>query len=257
MKRLGWQAILGIFLILSSSVLYLIHFVIFRDAHHIFLYVIGDIAFVPIEVLLVTLVLHHLLSAREKRAKLEKLNMIVGAFFSEIGIKLLTLFSDFDPKLDEVRKNLIVTHSWSDQQFADIHRQLRKYDYNVDIQTNDLQNLKSLLIGERDFLLRLLENPNLLEHETFTQLLRAIFHLLEELAYREDFRSLPKEDYEHLANDVKRAYVLLSQHWLDYMKHLKKYYPFLFSLAMRTNPFDQTASPIIQSMAKPESVYIA
>ncbi len=126
MKRLSWQVILGIFLVLSSSILYLIHFLIFGDAHHIFLYLIGDIAFVPIEVLLVTLVLHHLLSAREKRAKLEKLNMIVGAFFSEIGIKLLTLFSDFDPKLEEIRKNLVVSQSWSDPQFADVHRRLRK-----------------------------------------------------------------------------------------------------------------------------------
>jgi hypothetical protein len=250
MKRPSWQVILGIFLVLSSSILYLIHFAIFKDAHHIFLYLIGDIAFVPIEVLLVTLVLHHLLSAREKRAKLEKLNMIVGAFFSEIGIKLLNLFSDFDPKLNELRKNLIVTHGWSDQQFADVHRRLRTYDYQVDIQINDLQHLRRLLIGERDFMLRLLENPNLLEHETFTQLLWGIFHLLEELILREDFRNLPKEDLEHLANDIKRAYVLLSQQWLDYMKHLKENYPFLFSLAMRTNPFDQNASPIIQSLVK-------
>jgi hypothetical protein len=54
MKCFSWQAILGIFLILLSAILYLIHFAIFRDAHHIFLYLIGDIAFVPIEVLLVT-----------------------------------------------------------------------------------------------------------------------------------------------------------------------------------------------------------
>ncbi|MBA7569274.1 hypothetical protein ES708_11013 [subsurface metagenome] len=30
--------------------------------------------------------------------------------------------------------------------------------------------------------------------------------------------------------------------WLDYMKHLKNNYPYLFSLAMRTNPFDANAS---------------
>jgi hypothetical protein len=35
------------------------------------------------------------------------------------------------------------------------------------------------------------------------------------------------------------------------MKHLKENYPFLFSLAMRTNPFDQNASSIIQSLPKP------
>src|SRR4030065_1784741 len=102
-KHFRWQIIFAASLICLSAILYFIHYALYRDAHHIFLYLIGDIAFVPIEVLLVTLVLHHLLSEREKRAKLEKLNMIVGAFFSEIGTKLLTLFSDFDPKLDEVR----------------------------------------------------------------------------------------------------------------------------------------------------------
>jgi hypothetical protein len=30
------------------------------------------------------------------------------------------------------------------------------------------------------------------------------------------------------------------------MKYLKKYYPYLFSFAMRTNPFDQNASPIVK-----------
>jgi hypothetical protein len=32
--------------------------------------------------------------------------------------------------------------------------------------------------------------------------------------------------------------------WLAYMKHLKHAYPYLFSLAMRTNPFEAEASPI-------------
>jgi len=39
---------------------------------------------------------------------------------------------------------------------------------------------------------------------------------------------------------------LLVHQWLDYMKHLKDNYPYLFSLAMRANPFDQDASPIVK-----------
>jgi len=41
---------------------------------------------------------------------------------------------------------------------------------------------------------------------------------------------------------MKRAYHLLILEWLDYMKHLKTNYPYLFSLAVRTNPFDTNAS---------------
>lgn len=88
--------------------------------------------------------------------------------------------------------------------------------------------------------------PNLLEHESFTELLRAVCHLTQELSHRKDLIELPDTDYEHLAGDIKRAYVLLVHEWVDYMKYLKDNYPYFFSLAMRTNPFDQDASPIVK-----------
>ena len=89
MKRFSWQIVLGLSLIVLSIVFYLIHYVIFRDPHHIFIYMIGDIAFVFVEVLLVTLIIHRLLDEREKRARLEKLNMVIGTFFSEVGTRLV------------------------------------------------------------------------------------------------------------------------------------------------------------------------
>lgn len=70
----------------------------------------------------------------------------------------------------------------------------------------------------------------------------AVFHLTEELEARADLAHLPASDREHLAGDVRRAYVILISEWLRYMKHLKKEYPYLFSLAVRTNPFDEHAS---------------
>jgi hypothetical protein len=58
MKHLRWQVLLGLALVALSTLFYFIHFLIFRDAHHIFIYMVGDIAFVPVEVLLVTLIIH-------------------------------------------------------------------------------------------------------------------------------------------------------------------------------------------------------
>ena len=246
MKRLSWQIILGLSLVVLSIIVYLLHFIIFRDAHHIFIYLIGDIAFVFIEVLLVTLIIHRLLGEKEKRARLEKLNMVIGTFFSEVGTRLLTYFSDFDPKLDKIRKELIVNNNWSEQEFFSVSKLLKNYDYGVEIQKVNLEHLRNFVMDKRDFLLRLLENPNLLEHESFTGLLRAVFHLTEELTHRKDLRQLPNSDREHLSGDIKRVYVSLVHQWLDYMKHLKYNYPYLFSLAMRTNPFDQNASPVVK-----------
>lgn len=246
MRGVSWQIILGFSLILLSAVFYVLHFMIFRDAHHIFIYLVGDIAFVFIEVLLVTMIIHQLLGVREKRVRLEKLNMVIGAFFSEVGTRLLTYFSDFDPNLDSIKKELVVTAEWSDKEFLTMSKRLKNYKYSVEIQKVELAYLRDFLIGKRDFLLRLLENPNLLEHEAFTGLLRAVFHLTEEIESREDIGQLPDSDYGHLAGDIKRAYILLVHEWLNYMKHLKDNFPYLFSLAMRINPFDQSASPIVQ-----------
>jgi len=246
MKRFGWQVFLGLFLVVLSIIFYLIHYAIFRDAHHIFLYLIGDIAFVFIEVLMVTLIIHRLLSEREKRSRLEKLTMVIGAFFSEVGTRLLAFFSDFDPTLDNIRKELIVTNNWSEKEFSKISKRLKNYNYEIETQKVNFEDLHSFLIEKKDFLLRLLENPNLLEHEAFTDLLRAVFHLTEELVARNDFGELPISDFDHLAGDIKRAYILLAHQWLDYMKYLKNNYPYLFSLAMRTNPFDQEVSPVVK-----------
>lgn len=244
-NKLGWQIWLGVGLILLSVILYGIHYLIFQDSHHIFIYMVGDIAFVPIEVLMVTLIIHKVLDEREKRVRMEKLNMVIGAFFDEVGTKLLAYFSDFDPNLESIRKELIVTDEWTDEEFERVNARLRNYDYTVEPQGIEMERLGEFLISKRLFLLQLLQNPNLLEHENFSALLRAVFHMTEELAARGNLCELGDADCAHCANDIRRAYILLVHQWLDYMKHLKDNYPFYFSFAMRTNPFDQNASVMI------------
>lgn len=125
MRRLNWQISLGLSLIALSALLYLIHYVIFRDTHHIFIYMIGDIAFVPIEVLLVTLIVHKLLSEREKRSMMHKLNMVIGAFFSEVGTALLKYFMGFDSNINRIRRNLIVDSNWSKKEFYSVKSHLK------------------------------------------------------------------------------------------------------------------------------------
>jgi hypothetical protein len=45
---------------------------------------------------------------------------------------------------------------------------------------------------------------------------------------------------------MKRVYSMLIGEWLSYMKHVKDNYPYLFSFAMRTNPFDVNATPEVR-----------
>lgn len=243
MKHHKWQIFLGLSLLALSAFFYFVHFLIFRDAHHIFIYMVSDIAFVFIEVLLVTLIIHSVLGIREKRLLLEKLNMVIGTFFSEVGKDLLKHFSTFDPQAEKIGQNLIVTSQWSARDFLRLSTYLKQYTYDIDIHRGRLACLEEELVKHREFLLRLLENQNLLEHDTFTNLLMSVFHLTEELESRPDIERLTQADRNHLASDMKRAYSLLVIEWLNYMKHLRENYPYLFSFAMRTNPFDPNASP--------------
>jgi vacuolar-type H+-ATPase subunit I/STV1 len=246
LKRFIRPIFLGVFLIFLSALLYFIHYLIFKDAHHIFIYLLGDIAFIPIEVLIVTVIIHRLLSRHEKRSILNKLNMVVGAFFSEAGTDLLKIFSRIDPNIDTLRQRFMVTSGWAKKDFSQAGKLVKDYKYTIEIKKVTLLELKEFLVKRREFMLALLENPNLLEHEKFTNLLWAVFHLTEELANRERLDNLPSSDYEHLAKDITRVYSLLAGEWLKYMEHLNSDYPYLFSLAMRTNPFDLTASVIVK-----------
>jgi hypothetical protein len=238
MKLLRWQILLGIILIVLSIAVYFIHFFIFRDTHHIFIYLIGDIAFVFFEILLVSLVIHSLLNKKEKQEKLEKLNMIIGVFFSVVGTKLLTIFSDSDPNLNKIKKMLIIDEKWSNNNFKQISKELKKQKYKIDVNLIDLIELKKFIISQGDFLTRLLENPILYEHESFTELLRTVFHLYEELEHRKNISKLIETDRNHIRIDIERCYRHIVLQWLCYMQHLKNNYPYLFSLSIRTNPFD-------------------
>jgi len=246
MKTFTWRTNLILSLIAASLLFYLINYLIFRDPPFMLRLLTLQLAFVPISVILITLFLNGLFVRREKRTRLAKMNMVIGAFFSEVGTALLKSFSGFDPHREEISQELIVTPKWSDQDFASARTQAKNYDYEIDIQQGNLEELRSFLIEKRIFLLRLLENPNLLEHESFTDLLWAISHLAEELSWRADLSRLPAADYAHLANDTKRAYGLLVSEWVAYMQHLKDSYPYLYSLAVRTNPLDPNASPEVK-----------
>lgn len=246
MKHAKWYILLAAALISLSAALYFAHYLIFRDAHHIFIYLLGDIAFIPVDVLLVVIIIHRLLAIRDKQSMLNKLNMVVGAFFSEVGTHLLKEISRFDDGIGELKERLVMKKDWSRRDFAGMRKYLAARQYALKPSGRDLAGLKEFLVRKREFLLALLENPNLLEHERFTDLLWAIFHMTEELESRKDLASLPDTDIEHLANDTKRSYGLLLQEWIVYMEHLNRNYPYLFSLALRTNPFDAAASVIVR-----------
>ncbi len=246
LRRYRYYFLVGAVLLVLAAILYFVHWAIFRDSRFIWQYLVLDLCFLPIEVVVVTLVVGVLLTERDKRIRVDKMNMVIGAFFSEIGTELLGLFERFHPACEELAGMLQIQVGWKPADFERAKTGMGRHPLHMDPRAADLNVFSSHLVNKREFLLRLLENPNLLEHETFTDLLWAVNHLIEELAFRDTLEGLPDADYAHLAGDMARAYALLIAEWLDYMKHLKAAYPYLYSLAVRVNPFDPECSAVIR-----------
>lgn len=247
MKEFRWYITVSFSLLLVSAATYFLEIRLFNRNEDTFFYMLQDLAFVPIQVLLVTFFLNEFLRRRERNSMLRKLYMVIGVFFSEMGTELLQQLSDFDIDREETKRQLDISGNWTDRKFQETRHLLKKLRLEMYLQPDKLISLKLFMMEKRSHVLTMMENPNLLEHETFTDLLLAISHVADELSARADLKILPKADMEHIALDIRRAYSLLLLEWLSYMQHMKTDYPFLFSFAVRTNPFNPKASVIIQT----------
>jgi len=241
MKNYSKEFALGIGLIALSVILYSIHYYIFRDPHHIFIYLLGDIAFLPIEVLLVSVVFTKIINDRDKKETLQKINMILGVFFPESGVELMKLFAQNDKNPKQFQGALLIQPEWTNKDYKNSIKIIKKSDYHLEFDGPRLVIIREFLSSKRNLFLTFLENPILIEHETFTDLILALSHAEQELSNREDVLNLPSHDHDHIVLDIERVHKLLFFEWLQYMNYLRKSYPFLYSFSVRTNPFDPNA----------------
>ena len=245
MKRFRHLSALVGTVLAPSALLYALHYFLFRDPRNIAFYTLMDLAFLPVQAILVSLVLEAFLAQRESQARTRKLGMVSGAFFSEVGEGLLRLLSAGDARLGDRRRALAVQAAWRAAEFSAAARASKSLGFALEIEAGALLAISSFLAARRGFLLRLLENPLLLDHEVITDALMAVFHVHDELRLRGDFQAIPHSDIAHLRKDLERAYACLIDARLLHMEALKSSYPFLYSLALRTDPLSPAGEPLV------------
>lgn len=233
-KRETWQ--LALVLLLATVILHAGHYLIFRDFHQLSFYFLLDVAFLPMSVLFVTLVVDRVLSERERAGRRHKMNMVVGVFFSELGRPLLGLLQAVLSPGQELLSALQITAQDTEREILSISERACSLPLDITLEPSDMIALQALLDKHEELTLRLLANPVLLEHEEFTDVLWAVVHLGEELKARPSFDDLPPTDVAHLEGDTQRVYRRLLRQWLQYLAHLKQFYPYLFSFAVRADP---------------------
>jgi len=207
----------------------------------IFFIVFGAVTFLVV----VAQATEMMLNRREDDHKRKKLHILVGLFFDEIGNDLLLRLVNHLPEGGYNRHRFEFTNAWNDQNFFALKDYASDLTLSFDNDKEMMANIAAQLPQHKPLLIRLLENPAVLEHGEFSELLLAVFHIEQELGFRENFAQLPHSDLSHLNGDADRVYRFLLPQWLDYLQHLRQDYPYLYSLQVRVNPFKTERSIIV------------
>ncbi|HCT64174.1 MAG TPA: hypothetical protein DIC60_02680 [Lachnospiraceae bacterium] len=239
MKKNISSFLIALILALLSGLIYVAQIMVFHSPRDTCFYILQDFAFLPLQIAIVTVVLGSYLKRREKAERLKKINTVINAFFSEAGTDIIIVLKGFSKNCHEISEMLNIQADWNDNMFFKTAKYLQNINIQIECGANQLEDLTVLMKSKRDFLIRLLENPNLLEHDTFTDMLLSVFHVTEELIARDTFEVENKEDMEHISNDIQRALKALLVQWVEYMRHLRLEYPYLYSFVVRKNPFCQ------------------
>ena len=221
----------------SSAAIYLVQYAIFKDPTNTAYYFFQDMAFVPIQALIATLLINKFLSITEHQRKMKKINVIISTFFVETGVEIIMQLSRFDQNPGKEREIAEIEDLISNKSSA-VKKTVDLFDYDFYADPEKLDELAVVMSRNRRFLLDLLGNPNLLEHESFTDMLWAVFHIADELKSRGDLKKLTEADILHLSNDMLRAYKAMTIEWIGYINYLKGEYPFLYAIAIRKSPFE-------------------
>jgi len=92
----------------------------------------------------------------------------------------------------------MIINDGNDQGFKNAINRIRSTKFDIDPRRGNIPGLRRFLEDRREFLVRLLENPHLLEHAAFTCVLWAVFHLEEGLTARKDIETLGDTDIAHI-----------------------------------------------------------
>ena len=239
MKISRWTIMLSVILIALSILIFVIKVLVIGDNPEsgTLSYIFNALGFLPLNVLFVTLLLSSMLNMRAKREREEKTKMVFTLFFTEIGSELLRTFVAGDAEAALIREKMAVKSGWKHAEFAQAIADAGELCKKTTPSAADFNRMRSLLLAKHDFLLRLIENPVLLEQELVSRLLQDLFHLETELVARGEIAEENAADLAHLRGDVNRAYANLAKLWLTHMEYLSRNYPYLLSYSLRTSPF--------------------
>ena len=150
-KRLSWKMKFSIVMILLIIIIYGSNYLVLGDAEHIISYVWTHLGFIPVDILLVAFILDEIIEKKEKEAMLEKLDMLMSTFFSEVGNELINKLSTAN-KYKASTENLKSIKDWDENDFDNKKEEFTELINAILHLDEELEHRKNLaLVTDADF----------------------------------------------------------------------------------------------------------
>lgn len=171
-KRLYYLLLILLFSTLSVT-MYSIQTLLFHDPKNTIFYLFQDLAFIPVQALIATLLLNRFVDLIQRMQSIKKINVIVSAFFSELGTAVLCMFAELNDNNPEFTDSVDVLKASTVNETRrvrnDLKRQINEFPFKINVTPERLTAMSQLLVEKKSFMIGMLENSSLMEHDSFTK----------------------------------------------------------------------------------------
>lgn len=230
-KRITENILLIIVLMSISITIYFFHYLIFGDIRQTLSGIILSLAYVPIGIIYQELIVDKILDKKQKLNSVEKINIVIGAFYNEVGNSLIKIISKGDKNIDVIRCNIDINNNWSNENFEDLIDLLKVYVCELDITKIDIVKVVKLLNKKDTLIINLMINESIKEYKGFIELLMSLIHLRDELNFRDNIKN------DRIEKELCKNYKILLIQWVKYIEELKEIEYDLFLKIIMNSPF--------------------
>lgn len=212
-----------IILFVTSIVVYGLQMLIFKDPKTTGFYFLQDVAFMPLTIVIATVMIGAIFEEHDKKERIERTKMLTSAFFTEVGEELLQLLVEAS---DSYKQMTDLFDDVPDE--AELKMHIKDMKLHVKLTSERAIELRNTLDVHYMFITINASNPALLEHEKYTDMLWSIYHLRDELKMR-DLDRMTKEERKHLEIDATRVLNNLLINWVSHVRYVQKEYPYFYA----------------------------
>ncbi|MPM98846.1 hypothetical protein SDC9_146036 [bioreactor metagenome] len=132
--------IMIIFLTALSAITYYVQYLLFHQTENTVFYLLQDLAFVPIQVGMVTLIINRFLNEMDNRKKIKKINVIISTFFIEIGVPIISTISKFNGNNDILFEKISIKEM-SSKEYNKLIKEVKEFKFDIYAEPSKLDEL--------------------------------------------------------------------------------------------------------------------